>query len=185
MRWRARPSDGKAGHALRRRRRPGRSGAHVAEGRAHPRSGAGHRFLRQAGEPRPCAPHRRWPAQPASRAIASRLSLHHRTRPRPTLSIARSSTDFYEASAERLGRAARRTARTWPLLCEGDPFFYGSYVICTTGSPSATFAGGDPRHHRHERVLDAGLLPMTHGDDVLSRAARHAGCSPPGRAPRR
>jgi precorrin-2/cobalt-factor-2 C20-methyltransferase len=74
---------------------------------------------------------------------------------------------FYEASAAEIGRHLD-AGRDVALLCEGDPFFYGSAMYLFDRLEHA---------YRHETVpgitgmsgcwTRAGL-PFTHGDDVLS-----------------
>ncbi len=64
------------------------------------------------------------------------------------------------------------------LLCEGDPFFYGSamYLFDRLGATYATEVV--PGVTGMSGCWTRAGAPMAHGDDVLSGAARHAGRGP-------
>ena len=76
-------------------------------------------------------------------------------------------TSFYAASADMLA-ARLRAGHDVALLCEGDPFFYGSAmylfdrlapIFPTEITPGVTAMSG---------CWSQARLPMTHGDDVLT-----------------
>ena len=181
-RSRARLSDGHARHTLRRRRRPRRPRADVAEGCAHPQERACDRLFRQEGQRRQCAPHRRRPAQPASRARPPRLSLYHRAcRDRPVLSRRARRLLRCERSDAR-GQARRRPGRRGDLRRRSLLL----RLLCASARAPRRHASlrGHPRHHRHERLLDQRLDAHDLRRRDAGRALRHHGVERAGRAAR-
>ncbi len=120
-RWRATPNDR---DALQRRRRPRRPGTADAEGGPHPRRRPGHAFFAKRGRPEPRPGHRRRPPAPGRRGAAVRLPVHDRDRrERPAL---RRRDDRVLRGSRRTVAARLDAGSSVALLCEGDPFFYGS-----------------------------------------------------------
>ena len=60
---------------------------------------------------------------------------------------------FYEDCVEKL-LAMARAGRNVVVLCEGDPFFYGSFTASAFPPPRPLPGGGGARHYRHVRLLD-------------------------------
>ena len=111
---------------------------------------AGHCLFRQEGQHRQRAPHRRRRNQPASRARAPRLSLHHRAA-RDRSCYRDALVAFYDVSAATLA-AKLDAGQDVAVICAGDPFFYGSYA------------------HLHER------LAPTHRCEVIPGITAMSGC---------
>ena len=84
--------------------------------------------------------------------------------------------EFYDASAASASPQRLDRGQDVAVLCAGDPFFYGSYAHLHERLAETPFLRGDPRHHRHERMLDEGR----HAHDLrrrdAGRAVRHHGC---------
>ncbi|NNM57592.1 precorrin-2 C(20)-methyltransferase [Acidocella sp.] len=75
--------------------------------------------------------------------------------------------EFYEVCAERL-RAPLQTGRDVTLLCEGDPFLYGSAMYLFDRLRTECHAEIVPGVPGMSGCWSRANLPMTHGDDVLS-----------------
>ena len=75
--------------------------------------------------------------------------------------------EFYEACAARL-RAKLQAGRDVALLCEGDPFLYGSAMYLFDRLGAEYKAGIVPGVTGMSGCWSRACLPMTHGDDVLS-----------------
>ena len=84
------------------------------------------------------------------------------------------SAAFYERAPTRWPRGSTR-GHDVALLCEGDPFFYGSSMYLFDRLSQTLSERGRPGRHRHERLLGARAA----ADDAWRRhadgAARHAG----------
>ena len=89
---------------------------------------------------------------------------------------------FYEDCAESL--ASRLDAGLdVALLCEGDPFLYGSSMYLLDRLGDAYRSEVVPGVSGMSGCWTAARTPIVHGDDVLDGAARHAGRGSAGRAP--
>jgi precorrin-2/cobalt-factor-2 C20-methyltransferase len=75
--------------------------------------------------------------------------------------------EFYEACAARL-RGPLQEGRDVALLCEGDPFLYGSAMYLFDRLGAAFAAEIVPGVSGMSGCWSRARLPMTHGDDVLS-----------------
>ena len=73
---------------------------------------------------------------------------------------------FYDACAERL--AERLATRDVALLCEGDPFFYGSSLALLDRLGQRFATDVTPGVSGMSGCWTRARLPMTHGDDVLT-----------------
>ena len=97
---------------------------------------------------------RRVVAADPAREIAARLPGHDRDRRgRPRL-----CGRHRRRSTKRPPRASRRfstPAATVAVLCEGDPFFYGSFMHLLAAAGAALPDRGRAGHHRHVGLLDA------------------------------
>ena len=155
-------------------RRPGRSGADDAQGRA------------SSSPLRPVVAYFQQTRPPQSTPAASSAAAFHRGRMRGTApripvhdgnrggrsALRRPSMGAFYASRPQPAIAERLDGvhATWPCCAKA--------THCSTARRSYLFdrlesrrirSDDRPRRHRHERLLDSGArLPMVHGDDVLT-----------------
>ena len=133
-------------------------------------------------------------AQHRPRRSPRRTCATGRSRRRCVYPVTTETTDHpggYRArSASSTTRPPRRLAehldagRDVVVLCEGDPFFYGSYMHMhkrlARRYPTEVVPGVSPRSPRPPPRLGR---PLVERDEVADRPARHAArrtCSPPG-----
>jgi precorrin-2/cobalt-factor-2 C20-methyltransferase len=128
---------------------------------------APHRLFPQGRAARPCPPHRGRSAAPRCGGNRDGISRHHRnpvSDPRYNACLAA----FYADCTQRLADLAR--ASDVVVLCEGDPFFYGSFMHLHSRLTGQVPVQVVPGITGMAGAWNATGLPITWGDDVLTVA---------------